>query len=111
MSGVTQKEQRLRGMIDNLRAEKKIYFEEMVKRGEEVSQMIRIFLAVKDILPGEFARRIEKIAKQYAKRNDKDRGSVPEYFQGRIDVREDGPRGINKIREERFNDKKYSINL
>ena len=82
---------------------------EMVARGIEISQMIKIFLAIRHMLPEGTAERIEKIAEGYAERNDTDRGSVPKCIRGRIDFYDEGlrPEHSIKIKAERFNEKIY----
>ncbi len=61
---------------------------EMIRRGIEISGMIRIFNVVRNLLPEGPLKSFEKIAKTYADRNDKDRGSV--YCRGKIDFRYEG---------------------
>jgi len=85
---MTVKEASLKRQIKDLRRQKNLFYHEMVERGEEISCMIRIFLTVRDILPEGPRERLEKLAKRYAERNDKDRGSV--YCKGMIDFRDEG---------------------
>ena len=83
MDKVTQRERRLRRQIENLRREKERFYREMVYRGEEISCMIRIYLAVGELLPDGPREMIERLARRYAERNDIDRGSVNDP--GKID--------------------------
>jgi hypothetical protein len=77
---------------------------EMVKRGEEVTAMIRIFNAVKNLLPEGPRESFEKIARGYAKRNDADRGSV--YCKGQIDFRDEGIRYKKRTADQQRRTKK-----
>jgi len=97
----TQFEQRLEKRIERLEAEKEVFYREMVQRGEDISAMIRIFLYVRNRLPFGPEKKLEEIAKRYALRNDKDRGSVCKCNYGQIDVRDEGIRGVAKVRRER----------
>ena len=109
MAEQNQTEQRYERRIERLRKEKKDFYREMVARGEEVTCMIRVFLMVKDVLPEGARDRIEKIARQYAERNDADRGSV--YCPGEIDFRDDGILLKNKTVEERVNDRTHKVEI
>jgi len=66
-------------------------YREMVERGKDCSAMIRLFLNVKYILPSGPAEQLEIIARRYALRNDKDRGSV--QSPGSINFLEEGWHG------------------
>lgn len=82
---------------------------EMVQRGEEISRMIRIFGAIRHMLPEGPRVDIEKVARQYAERNDADRGSV--MLPGHINFNDDGIRGVSRAKAEKINDRQYKIKL
>jgi hypothetical protein len=76
----------------------------VIEQGKVISRMIRIFLAIRHMLPEGPREQIEAIAKQWALDNDKDRGSV--HSPGSLNFLDEGWNIDKKTRIAKFKKRK-----